>query len=115
MHVLEPELSGERAQGHVAEIGRFYRSPGSAGYHATIDYITRVLDADRIAYTTRSFALDGQTKLGGQATPLAWQPTGATLELVKPEQALLVDWHGCASCLPWWCRATPAGGVELEV
>jgi hypothetical protein len=114
LDLLETELSGERARAHVAEITRHYRSPGSAGYHWVIDYIADALSDLGITHTTRTFALDGQTEIGGEPTPLAWEPTSAKLELL-PEGEVLVRFDECASCLPWWCRATPPEGVELEV
>jgi aminopeptidase YwaD len=114
LELLESELSGERAREHVAVITRHYRSPGSPGFHAVIDYITTTLRSARIEPSIRTFPLDGRSAIGDDATPLGWEPRGATLELL-PSGEVLVDWHDCPSCLPWWCRATPPGGVELEI
>jgi aminopeptidase YwaD len=114
LDLLERELSGDRARAHVAEITRHYRSPGSAGYHRVIDYVTSALSDLGVGHTVRTFALDGHNKVGGERTPPGWEPTGAKLELM-PAGEVLVRWDECASCLPWWNRPTPAGGVELEV
>jgi aminopeptidase YwaD len=112
VELLEGELSGARAQEHVAAVTRHYRSPGSAGYHAVIDYVESVLEELGIARDTRSFPLDGATEIGGDPTPLAWEPAAAVLELL-PGGEVLANWSDCASCLPWWCRATPREGIEL--
>ena len=111
---LEKSLSGQRAQHHVSEITGHYRSPGSAGYHAVIDYVAEYLGQLGITYETRSFPLDGKAEVGGERTPPAWEPIDAKLELVATGE-VLASWHQAASCLPWWCPATSPEGVVLEV
>ncbi len=113
--MLQRDLSGERAQAHVRELGRFYRSPGSVGYRSAIDYIERTLDADGVGYAIREFPMDGHFAVGDETTPLAWEPYGAQLDLVVPSSEVLVRWDQCGSCLPWWCPPTPKGGTELEL
>jgi hypothetical protein len=113
--VVERELSGDRAREHVAQIGRFYRSPGSSGYHATVDYIIDSLKKGCVDHRIDEFSLDGLTKIGGEVMPLAWEPNGGTLELVGKEPSVLIRWDECGSCLPWWCPPTPPEGVELEL
>jgi hypothetical protein len=112
---LKREFSGERAREQVAEIGRFFRSPGSSGYHAAIDFVIDALSAAGVEHRVEEFPLDGRTEIGGQRMPLAWEPHGGSLELVGVEPAMLVRWDECSSCVPWWCPPTPPGGVELEL
>ena len=113
--VLDREFSGERAQRHVVEIGRHYRSPGSDGYQATIEYVKEVLGSLSVDYRVREFPLDGKTTILEESVPLAWEPVGGSLEFVSPDSGTLVRWDECPSCIPWWCPPTPRGGVELEV
>jgi hypothetical protein len=113
---LEHELSGERAREHVAQIGRFYRSPGSSGYHAALDYVIDALAAAGVEHRVFEFPLDGRTEVGGAPTPLAWEPSGGSLELLGAEPVVLGRWGDeCGSCIPWWCPPTPASGAELEL
>ena len=102
-------------QEHIRQIGRFYRSPGSAGYHAAIDYVIDRLQQNDIQFTVHEYPLDGVSKVRGERTPLAWEPQGGVLEMVSPTSQTLVRWEECASCLPWWCPATPPGGIDLEL
>ena len=113
--ILSRELSGEMIQEHIRQIGRFYRSPGSAGYHAAIDYVIDRLQQNDIQFTVHEYPLDGVSKVRGERTPLAWEPQGGVLEMVSPTSQTLVRWEECASCLPWWCPATPPGGIDLEL
>lgn len=112
---LQQELSGDRARAHVSEIGNFYRSPGSTGYHAAVDYVADVLRDMGAGYQIEQFPLDGHSEIGGARMPPAWEPCGGSLELVGERREVLIEWDDCASCLPWWCPPTPPGGVELEV
>ena len=114
LELLEAELSGGRAREHVAAITRHYRSPGSPGYHAVIEFIADALAQADIEASIRTFPLDGRTAIHGDTMPLGWEPRGATLSLLPSGEAL-VDWSECPSCLPWWCRPTPPEGVELEI
>jgi hypothetical protein len=112
--VVRERLDGRRAQEHVRALGRFYRSPGSSGYLAAIDYVTETLARAGVEYEGHEAPLDGSEVLG-ERTPRAWEPAGGSLRLVAPAEETLVSWDDCPSCIPWWCHATPNGGVELEL
>jgi hypothetical protein len=113
--VLEEEFSSERACEHVVELGQWFRSPGSAGYHAAIDYVLSTLEQSGVRSETFSFALGGGAEVHGEQTPLAWEPRSAELRLVRPEQARLTSWEDATSSIPWWVPPTPPGGVELGI
>lgn len=113
--LLADNLSGERAQQHVWGLAPFYRSPGSSGFDAAIDYVVAALDGTGLEVEVQSFPLDGKSLLSGVAVPRAWEPRDAKLEIVSPVREELVSWDSCPSCLPWWCRPTPPDGAELEV
>ena len=112
---LQAELSGARAREHVSELGQFFRSPGSAGFHAAIDYVDTALDRAGVEHAVTSFPLDGTSVVMGMRVPLAWEPRAGTLEVVSPERETLISWGECPSCIPWWCPPTPTEGSELEL
>ena len=114
--LLHEELSGTRAQDLVKEITAFYRSPGSAGYHAATNMVAKLLrDAGYDDLEETRYPIDGETVCNGRTMPLAWEPYGAKVTLVGPTQADLVDFEKAASCLAWWSQPTPPGGLTAEV
>jgi hypothetical protein len=113
--LLADRLDGSRAKSHVEALAPFYRSPGSSGYDAAIDYIVGALTHLGVSPETRSFQLDGRTPVLGEVAPRAWEPRGGSLEVVSPQPERLVTWDECPSCLAWWCPPTPEEGVDLPL
>jgi hypothetical protein len=113
--LLADRLDGSRAKSHVEALAPFYRSPGSSGYDAAIDYVVASLTDLGVSLEVRSLPLDGRTRVLGEVAPLAWEPRGGSLEVVSPRSDRLVAWEECPSCIPWWCQPTPGEGVELEL
>ena len=114
--LLEAELSGDRALESAAHMTKFYRSPGSSGYHRATDFVAQLLrdnGMDRV--WVERFPLDGETKLLTQTMPLAWEPISAELRVGSENGKLLVSYEDAPSCLPWWTPSTPEGGVTVEV
>ncbi len=114
--LLEGELSGERALEAAAHMTKFYRSPGSSGYHRATDFVAQLLrdnGMDRV--WVERFPLDGETKLLTQTMPLAWEPVSAELRVGSANGKLLVSYEDAPSCLPWWTPSTPEGGMTVEV
>jgi hypothetical protein len=111
--VLEDEFSSARASHHVTELGQWFRSPGSSGYHAAIDYVLTVLAESGVRSEEMSFELGGGARVGDEETPLGWEPRAAELHLVRPKAAKVASYEGTTSAIPWWTPPTPAGGVEL--
>jgi aminopeptidase YwaD len=113
---IHHELSGTTAQTITEEITHFHRPPGGAGYHAATNLVTewlRRFGIEDIAITT--YPLDGETVAGGGALPLAWEPHGVDLRVVSPVQEPVVDMVSVSSCLAWWSKPTPEGGVTAEL
>jgi hypothetical protein len=114
--LIHQELSGERAQEITAEITRFHRPPGSAGYHAATNLVAEHLrNAGVEEIVSTPYPLDGETPVGKGPLPLAWEPYGATLKIVNPVQEELVDMATTSSCLAWWSKPTPPGGLRAEL
>lgn len=109
-------LSGERAKQTTAAITQFYRTPGSAGYHAATNLVTELLrqaGLDDLQVTT--YPIDGETSVLGDRMPLAWEPYGARVRLVNPVQEELVNFESAPTCLCVWSQPTPPGGMMAEV
>ena len=114
--LIHQELSGERAQRITAEITRYHRPPGSAGYHAATSYVEACLRAAGIGeITSASYPLDGETPVGGAPLPPAWEPYGAEVSVVAPTPEPVVDLATTPSCLAPWSRPTPPGGITAEL
>jgi hypothetical protein len=113
--LLHRELSGERAQELTAAITRFHRPPGAAGYHAATNLVADTLRSAGLEVRVETYSLDGETVAGEGPLPLAWEPRGATVRVVNPVQEEVVDMETTSSCLAWWSRPTPAGGLTAEL
>jgi len=98
--LINKYLSGEKAHETVKQITKFYRSPGSAGYHAATNIIADKLRAggfDDLEVTR--YPLDGELENNHRKMPLAWEPYGAVIRMVNPVQQELVNFDTAPSCL----------------
>lgn len=110
------ELSGERAQATTAAITRFHRPPGASGYHAATNLVAAELRAAGLKdVASTAYPLDGETVAGEGPLPLAWEPHGAVVRVVSPEPGEVVNMETASSCLAWWSRPTPEGGMTAEL
>ena len=116
VRLLGEELSGDRALESAAHMTKFYRSPGSSGYHRATDFVAQLLrDNDLERVWVERFPLDGEHRLLTQTMPLAWEPLSAELRVGSQNGRLLVSYEDSPSCLPWWTPSTPEGGLTVEV
>ncbi len=114
--LLGGELSGDRALESAAHMTKFYRSPGSSGYHRATDFVAQLLRDNGVERVwVERFPLDGEHRLLTQAMPLAWEPVSAELRVGSANGKLLVSYEDSPSCLPWWTPSTPEGGMSVEV
>ena len=114
--LIHHELSGERAQRLTGEITRFHRPPGGSGYHAATNLVHEWLrEAGVSALDVTTYPLDGTTQLGVEPACLAWEPHGATVRVVSPVQEEVVDMATTSSCLAWWSKPTPPGGIVADL
>ena len=114
--LIEGEFDEHRTLDSATQLTRFYRSPGSSGYHRATDYSAELLRAagmDRV--WVERFPLDGETRFLNQRMPMAWEPISAELRVGSPEGRLLVSYEDAYSCLPWWSQPTPEGGVTIDL
>ncbi len=113
--LIHQVLSGETAQSITAQITPFYRTPGSAGYHAATDLVAehlRNVGFDDLKVTT--YPIDGETVVLGETMPWAWEPHDAVVSVVNPVQQELVNFEAAQTCLCVWSRPTPEGGMTAE-
>lgn len=114
--LLHQRLSGHRAQALTAEITRFHRPPGSAGYHAATNLVaSRLREAGLADVQSTAYPLDGETIAGHGPLPFAWEPYSASVRIVQPVQADVVDSETAPSCLAWWSLPTPEGGMVADL
>jgi len=114
--LLHRELSGDRAKATTAEITQFHRPPGSAGYHAATALVAeRLRDWGLTDLQTTTYPLDGETVAGEGPLPLAWEPTSASVRVIGPSQMEVVSSVDVPSCLAWWSKPTPDGGMTAEL
>ena len=115
LKTIAAEISGDNAYEMTRRITEFYRSPGSAGYHAATSLVRDALIEHRLRVEETTYPLDGATVVLDRTMPLAWEPRGANIAVVSPVQQPIVDFDRAASCVAWWSTSTPAGGVEAEL
>jgi hypothetical protein len=109
-------LSGKVAQNTTAEITPFYRTPGSAGYHAATNLVAEKLrDAGFDDLERTTYPIDGETEILGETTPWSWEPHSAVVKVVSPVQQELVNFEDAQTCLCVWSRPTPEGGLTAQV
>jgi hypothetical protein len=114
--LLHRDLSGERAQATTAAITRFHRPPGASGYHAATNLVAAELRAAGLTdVDVTTYPLNGETVAGEGPLPLAWEPYGAVVRVVNPVQEEVVNAETASSCLAWWSRPTPDGGLTAEL
>ncbi len=112
---ITQEISGQNAFDLTGEITKFYRSPGSVGYHAATGLARERLLAAGLQVEESHYPLDGQTVVLDRVMPMAWEPHDAKVRVISPAQDLIIDFDKAASCLAWWSRPTPRGGIEAEL
>jgi hypothetical protein len=114
--LLHRELSGERAQATTAAITRFHRPHGASGYHAATNLVAAELRAAGLTEVeSTAYPLDGETVAGEGPLPLAWEPYSAIVRVVSPAPGEVVNMETASSCLAWWSRPTPDGGMTAEL
>lgn len=112
--ILRRYLSGSRAQADTAALTRFYRSPGSSGYHAATDFAAAAMrEAGADEVSEERYPLDGESRFLGRTMPPAWEPVEASLDLVSPVREPLITYEEVPSTLPWWCGSTPGTTVQV--
>ncbi|MFN8522281.1 MAG: hypothetical protein U0821_04155 [Chloroflexota bacterium] len=114
--LVADRLSGQPALELATSITRFHRPPGGAGYHATTNLVAEHLRAEPgVDIQVDRYPLDGKTVAGHAPLPLAWEPYSASVAVVGPVQEPVVDMRTASSCLAWWSKPTPPGGIRAEL
>ena len=109
--ILFKTLSGDNAKVTTTDICNYYRSFGSAGYHAATNIVINKLKEIGINdVKIKKYPLDGEYKKLNQKMPYAWEPYNASLSIVNPIQEEIVNLNSTPSCLAWWSMPTINGG-----
>lgn len=112
---MQSRFDGERAQKHVEEITKYYRTAGSSGYHNAVEYAKSQLEECGIDAQVETYPLDGKTELLGREMALAWEPVSANVEIVSPIRELITTYSETPTCMMWWSASTSSDGVEAEI
>lgn len=112
---ISEEISGERAYKLTEQVTQYYRSPGSAGYHAATRMLCDQLMADGLLIEETHYPLDGETIVLDRTMPMAWEPYDARVQVISPAREEIVNFSRAASCLAWWSSPTSNGGVISEL
>jgi aminopeptidase YwaD len=113
--LVQSRFNGERAQRHVEEITKYYRTAGSSGYHSALEYAKNQLEELGIDAQVETYPLDGMTELLGRQMTLAWEPMSAYVEIVSPIRELITTYSETPTCMMWWSASTSPEGVEAEI
>jgi aminopeptidase YwaD len=116
LKLLKENFNPQNAQDHTKEISRYYRSPGSSGIHAALEYCAeqyRLIGIEDV--TIEKFPLDGETKIYGAEMYPAWEPVRASARIVSPVEEALAAYPETSTTIPWFSASTAPGGIEAEV
>ena len=100
---VDESFSADRAREIAVEMTQHYRAPGTSGFHAAMEVVENEL---------REAGLD----VSVDRPPIedAWEPTDASLSIVDPESATLIDYETAPASIAW--SSAPTDGPErLEV
>lgn len=114
-HLISSRFDGKQAQKHVEEITMHYRTAGSSGYHAAVEYAKSRLEEYGIHPQIETYPLDGKTELLSRQMAPAWEPVSGRVEIVSPLTELITTYDENPTCMMWWSSSTSANGVEAEV
>ncbi|MDQ7778789.1 MAG: DUF4910 domain-containing protein [Planctomycetota bacterium] len=112
------ELSGKRAQAHIAALSVFDRNPGTLEFRAALEYVKTEFEKAGL----RSVRVERFPSRKGRHVltwPLrdVWQPISAELRLLKPAKnaALLASYPDEAISLSALSAGTPKGGRNYRL
>lgn len=100
---VDRAFSPDHARDIAVEMTQHYRAPGTSGFHAAMDTVETEL---------RDAGLD--VSVDRPPIENAWEPTAASLSMIEPESAPLVDYESAPACLAWSSSATD-GPERFEV
>jgi len=106
--LMRSRIDGERAQSHVEEITKHYRTAGSSGFHLALEYLQGELTRNHISSRIETYPLDGKSELMGHKMALAWEPVSATVEITHPTKELITSYAETPTCMMWWSASTTA-------
>ncbi len=109
-------FSGDRARDLVADLWAIDRWFDFAHFKRSASYSAeKMAEAGLDQVEVISFAADGRTAYGDWVAPLAWDVTGAELQIRSPHPLPLCSYRELPVSLAMWSAPTPPGGVEAEV
>ena len=113
-----PPRAGGRDRGFAdgAELARFHRVQGTAGYAAAADYVRqKALAAGLSNVAIESFPADGVTRYAHFRSYPGWQATSATLEEVSPQKRPIAAYPELAVALADYSQEADVTAELVEV
>ncbi len=121
MTTVAHEVSGSRAQEYTARIWKYDRWSTLPMWKKSSEEIRDIMrergfDEAKVV----GVPADGKTKIATWTTPIGWDVTQATLEVVEPENLpeeyrYLCNYRDNPTSLGCWCAPTPPEGLEVEL
>ena len=121
MTTIAHEISGNRAHAYTARIWQYDK-------WSTLPMWKKSSEEIRAIMLERGFdeakligvPADGKTKVATWTTPIGWDATQATLEIIEPanlpeEYRYLCDYRNNPTSLGCWSAPTPPAGLEVEL
>ncbi|MFQ6014482.1 MAG: DUF4910 domain-containing protein [Anaerolineae bacterium] len=116
LEIVRQELSGRLALDNAAAITRFDRAVGSSGYQkATRTLQEKLLGFGLSEVNIEPFPIDGKICYGTWTPPPAWEPRGAELWVLEPDQEKMADFAIEPMSLVVNSAPTPPDGVTAEL
>jgi hypothetical protein len=113
---IKEELSGERAKSYVQQISRFHRIQASPMFHEAAEYLRdTLLQIGFKDAKIEQFVSDGSKKYWTHISPVGWEVRSAELELIEPEEKLLVRYADIPMSLHVHSKSTTQKGVVAEL
>jgi hypothetical protein len=106
------EFSGSLAKREVERISQFHRIQASPGFHEAAKYVLGRLWEIGVKAKMHRFHSDGAKKYFTWTSPVGWEGTSATLEMLEPERKVLARFPEVPCSLA--AHSKPAD-IEAEV
>ncbi|NLN83876.1 MAG: DUF4910 domain-containing protein [Firmicutes bacterium] len=112
MNKIKPEISGQKAFNHVAEVSQHHRIQASPGYRNAAFYCRNVFRDSKVRVKIDSYKADHDTAYWTNKLWDEWDCTSATLDILGEEPLRLCDYQAEKMCIIQRSIATPEGGVK---
>ena len=109
--LIRNNFNKKAAKIHTKNISKFYRSHGSKGYEEAFNYIyNEIKDQPFEKIEIETFPLNSS-----EGNYPAWEPIKVETKIIEPIVEKLISFNDIPTCITWYSKSTPPGGVIAEV